>query len=122
MKVCSKCEINEARQNQAWCNPCHTEYERRRRTYESERNQNLKKKFGITSDQYDEMHSRQSGVCLICSQPETSMRKDRLRKLSVDHDHATGKIRGLLCSECNIGIGKFKDSPDLLRKAASYLE
>ena len=44
------------------------------------------------------------------------------KRLSVDHNHITGKIRGLLCSSCNVGLGVFKDSPDLLRKAIKYLD
>lgn len=73
-----------------------------------------KKKFGISLEEYNEMYSSQGGVCAICSLKED-------KQLAVDHDHITGKVRGLLCFRCNSSIGKFEDSSELLRKAANYL-
>jgi len=81
------------------------------------RNIQLRNKFGITLDVYNKILEGQNGVCAIC--------KDECltgRQLAVDHDHKTGKVRGLLCMECNIGLGKFKDSSELLSKAISYLQ
>lgn len=80
--------------------------------------------FGITLAQYDAMLESQSGVCLICQKPETRIdnRTGKPSRLAVDHCHGTKKVRGLLCSACNKGIGHFKDSPTLLRQAALYLE
>jgi hypothetical protein len=75
----------------------------------------LQKKFGITSAEYSELLSKQLGVCAICGQSS----KDKL--LAVDHCHATGTVRGLLCNLCNRGLGMFKDSPRLLTCALSYL-
>lgn len=83
------------------------------------KNNSLKKQFNITLDDYEKMLTEQSGVCYICNQPETSVRN---RRLAVDHNHSTGKIRGLLCSNCNRALGLFKDSADLLLAAAKYLE
>jgi len=77
------------------------------------------KKFGITYADYKAMHDKQAGKCAICGAEIGDVMGNRLY---VDHDHATGSVRGLLCSACNFGIGKFKDSPLLLRKAAEYLE
>jgi hypothetical protein len=94
---------------------------------ESSRNYGLIHKYGITLLQYNEILERQNGVCAICGKKEekAQARKKHGEKvidsLQVDHDHETGKIRGLLCYKCNTGIGKLMDSPDLLRKAARYI-
>ena len=83
----------------------------------------LKRYYGITKDQYFEMHERQNGVCVICDKPEVSVDKktQKIRRLAVDHCHTTGKIRGLLCGSCNKALGSFKDSIELLNKAINYL-
>lgn len=79
-------------------------------------------RFGLTLDDYFKMHDAQQGVCASCGRPETDRRNGKIRWLAVDHCHSTGAIRGLLCGNCNNGIGRFRDDPDLLRKAADYLE
>jgi len=72
------------------------------------------KAYGLTPEQFVAMVTAQKGVCLICHEvPE---------QLVVDHDHVTGKVRGLLCHECNMALGKMKDHPARLRAAAEYLE
>lgn len=81
------------------------------------RDATLKKKYGITGKQYDQMLKQQGGVCKICQQKCSTK-----RKLAVDHDHGSGAVRGLLCFQCNSAIGKLKDSVTLLRRAADYLE
>jgi hypothetical protein len=91
----------------------HTEHGKR-----STRNTKLKNRFGITVEQYESIHRDQGGKCLICTAELSYMG----HRLAVDHDHKTGKIRGLLCKGCNTGIGNLKDDPALLRKAAEYLE
>lgn len=73
--------------------------------------------FGLTIEQYEEMFAAQGHGCALCA----GMNRDG-RRLAVDHDHATGIVRGLLCGECNQSLGKMKDSPSLLRKAAEYIE
>lgn len=74
--------------------------------------------YGLTTEEYEEIRERQGGVCGICSAPlDLSGR----RRLAVDHDHATGRVRGLLCMQCNIGLGCFKDDPTLLASAGRYL-
>lgn len=77
--------------------------------------------YGITIHEYDELLMKQNGVCAICGKPETHIQYGKFRPLSVDHDHATGKVRGLLCTGCNRGIGFLRDDPKLLNKAAEYL-
>lgn len=83
--------------------------------YKIRRNSLLKTKFGITLDQYNEMLVEQNGVCAICG------KIDKFQALSVDHSHQSGKVRGLLCSSCNNGLGRFKDSHEILQKAIEYL-
>lgn len=84
------------------------------------RRSTLKHRYGITVDEYDKMMEYQQG-CAICGATECGGRGPNSR-LAVDHDHETGKVRGLLCTNCNNGLGRFKDSPELLQKAITYLE
>jgi hypothetical protein len=78
----------------------------------------LKKLYNTTPGRYDELFEKQQGVCAICSESEKGSRD----YLCIDHDHNTGFIRGLLCHDCNIGIGKLKDNIELLKSAIWYLE
>ena len=82
----------------------------------------LRRRYGLTEEGYNMMFAAQKGVCLICERPETRQHKGgKLFDLSVDHDHATGAHRALLCSACNVGLGSFRDDAALLRAAARYL-
>jgi hypothetical protein len=83
----------------------------------SDRRSHLKRKYGITLEQYDEMLRAQGGGCGICGQPPSA----RI-SLHVDHDHRTGRVRGLLCFKHNNALGDFDDDPDLLRAALRYVE
>jgi Recombination endonuclease VII len=74
--------------------------------------------YGLTLESYDEMLTAQNGACKICEKSP----KEGERLLHVDHCHATGAIRGLLCDRCNVGLGCFGDSHQHLLKAAAYLE
>jgi hypothetical protein len=77
----------------------------------------LRTKYGMEPADYARMLNEQGGVCAICSAV------DRVpgRALSVDHDHTTGRVRGLLCTTCNSGVGQFYDDPALLEAAIRYL-
>jgi hypothetical protein len=81
----------------------------------------LQQSFGITLQEYGEKLVEQAGKCAICDQPESHMRNGKVKALAVDHCHSTGKIRGLLCSDCNTGIGKLKDNPAVLQSAIGYI-
>ena len=82
----------------------------------------MKKRFGISGEDYDHMFDQQQGVCAICKRPETAKDKDGgPRMLAVDHCHETGKVRGLLCTGCNTALGGFKDNVQLLDAAKNYL-
>jgi hypothetical protein len=76
----------------------------------------LKYRFGITPADYDRLLQKQEGACAICGCKCTTG-----KRLAVDHDHETGAVRGLLCLPCNTALGAFKDQPELLRAAISYL-
>lgn len=81
----------------------------------------LKENYGMTVEDYQEMHDRQGGVCAVCRKPETKVVKGAVYKLSVDHCHKTGRVRGLLCSRCNLMIGMAGDDTTLLTAAITYL-
>jgi hypothetical protein len=82
----------------------------------------LKSQYGITLEEYEEMYGDQNGLCALCGKPETSTYRGKTRKLAVDHCHGTGKVRALLCSNCNTGLGSFMHDPELLQRAISYLD
>ncbi len=115
------------------CKACHAAYERKRRSKNRAqinarqreiwaanplrwKHYRLRGKYGITLEQYDALLAAQSGRCAICMVPFSDTQP------YVDHDHATGEIRGLLCNSCNNGLGRFKDDPSRLRNAAAYLD
>lgn len=77
----------------------------------------LRKHYGLTVEGYDTILKSQGGVCAICGCTPAENGK----ALSVDHDHKTGKVRGLLCHPCNFGLGGFKDNPVSTARAADYL-
>ena len=84
----------------------------------------LKKKYGLSLDEYNNLHKQQEGLCQICKQPETQAcyRTGATYNLAVDHCHITGKIRQLLCSRCNRTLGMVNDDKDLLLAMIEYLE
>lgn len=87
----------------------------------------IKVKYGLDSSSYQELVERFGGKCYICKQTPLvyGLSHDRTkasRTLSVDHCHETGKIRGLLCSHCNQGLGHFKHNHELLMQAIQYLK
>ena len=99
--------------------------DKRNRTIEDRRRTHLKTTYGLTLEDYEEMLSKQDGKCAICqvSQDISIDRRGRVKStLYIDHCHKTGKVRGLLCSLCNNGLGNFRDSDELLNKAVEYLK
>lgn len=144
VKVCTKCghaksitafSLNRAAtptRNAVYrpeCKACQAEAAKRwfadnpERRITSKRRNNWKS-YGLTPEQYDVMLVEQGGVCAICGKEEVSTRPpfNTVFKLSVDHDHETGKVRGLLCQKCNRAIGLMNDSVDLLKRAIYYLQ
>jgi hypothetical protein len=100
---CKKC-LNKRRQQ-------------RRANNTNEVRKKLAKRYNLSHEEYMQLHQLQGGKCRICGKPEVNLG----RLLSVDHNHKTGKVRGLLCFKCNTAIGLLLDSKSLLEKALRYL-
>ena len=103
----------------------HWEAKSRDRKFRKEKNANLRQWYGISLSQYEWLLTKGNGVCWICLRPETLKRQKKApypESLYVDHDHTTGMIRGLLCNNCNSGLGYFDDNPEILKAAIAYLE
>lgn len=98
-----------------YCKPCHNARgrETRERLHGGSRHYHLRRRYGIGADDFDAMVVAQGGACAICGRPDPE---------HVDHDHVTGRVRAILCFNCNGGLGQFGDDPDRLRDAASYVE
>jgi len=82
------------------------------------RQKDILRKYGISLFEYDLMFQAQKGCCRICGIPQSYLKQ----RLSIDHDHKTDRIRGLLCNTCNVALGSAHDNPALLRRMAEYLE
>lgn len=109
--ICSMCGIERDEQvHQAYCPNCLYAWQ-------------IKRKYGLAMDEYIAMLEIQGGGCSICGARQSQLWREVVRQpLLIDHDHETGKVRGLLCDHCNRGLGQFRDDPALLHKAAEYLE
>lgn len=134
MIKCVKCEIDKEESDfqrradngklRGVCRACrskdnlaryHTNPETREAADRSNLKHYLAKRYGVTPEWYYDELKKQNGVCAICEQ-------QCFNRLAVDHCHVSGKVRGLLCQSCNTALGHFRDKPELLRKAAQYLE
>lgn len=120
-KPTTNCKICVRNYTHEWYRKYKTEIlVRRRAAYSPKLNKNgvLKRLFGISLADYNIMLANQKGGCKICC----FIPKEGEKQLAVDHNHKTGKVRGLLCNNCNNGLGRFKDSFVLLSKALNYLQ
>jgi len=83
----------------------------------------LKKRFGISLEEYELMQENQNYVCAICKKPETRLdhRTKKIRSLAVDHCHTTGKIRGLLCTNCNTSLGLLSENKEIIMNMLTYI-
>lgn len=146
MKRCSKCDKKYPATTEyfyqhkskkdgldSWCKQCEKKrhqskkfrithkkgvekYRRSEKGKEAYRKGRYKRSYGITLDDYDKMFEQQNGVCAICGEIN-----DGGRRLCVDHDHKTNKIRGLLCGNCNKALGFVKEDIVILSKIANYI-
>ncbi len=148
LKRCTRCEISQplgefhfsttrsgTRRRYSWCRSCRcahhvawnkklkTEPEKFEKYKAKRRNGRMFRRFGITVEQYNLMHDEQNGLCAICQQPETTVHNmaNITQLLAIDHDHETGKVRGLLCRACNQGLGCFREDIGNLTRAIEYL-
>lgn len=135
-RACKNCgeEFQPYAGGDKWCTSCKPEMDRLRKAKHTrlwrerhpDRNALTKmtfdlKQYGLTPDDYFKMFDAQDGKCAICDEVPAAGRV-KYRKLHVDHCHATGKVRGLLCHHCNTALGSFLDSPLTLKSAIEYLE
>jgi hypothetical protein len=88
---------------------------------QQEKNYALKRKFGISLEEYNLMFEKQKGACAICNRPERVMCEGKIKNLCIDHNHDTGKVRQLLCNSCNTAIGFFDENIHFLDSAIKYL-
>lgn len=102
-KLCTNCGVNMAIKKQSTCKPCLSKLGRDRRR---------QKVYGLTIAGYEALKASQNDCCAICGEKV---------ELCIDHCHSASRVRGLLCSKCNVGLGMFKDDLDLLASASSYL-
>lgn len=86
-----------------------------------QRKSNLKMKYGLSEEDFQEIENAQNSLCAICKQPPNG-NGARFKTLFVDHNHTNNKVRGLLCHNCNVGLGSFRDNPALLFRAIEYLK
>lgn len=93
-------------------------YENKHRWVDSGRDGWLRRNYNITLKEYNELFNKQEGRCGLCGIHQS----EQNRVMAVDHCHKTGIVRGLLCFECNVGLGKFKDDSSLLTKAVEYIK
>ncbi len=103
MGVCPSCQKRPAAENRTCCTQCLED-------------KKLAQKFGTAGPYrqlYAELFELQGGLCSIC--------REAMTRPLLDHDHKTMEIRGLLCSNCNVGLGQFKDNPELIMRALKYL-
>ncbi len=119
-KKCDRLRKKESREKNPPPLEVRREYHRRYRARNpdraraQDRAQTIRSK-GISVEAYEALFETQKGACAICEKSQTG------RRLAIDHDHATGRVRGLLCNTCNTALGKFRDSPALLKKASKYI-
>ena len=134
IKLCSRCKENKSLDNfscykdkkQGWCKTCMVSYQSERYkaglawkpTTEQIRAKNYHNVHVITIEQYHRILASQEGRCAICKSFDTGGPKH----FTVDHSHATGQLRGLLCRPCNMALGLFRDSIPALLQAANYVE
>lgn len=129
-KICTHCEIEQPIENfckssftasgyQFWCKSCHKPIRRNRylKDKNAPKRHKLMSKYKMTWEDYQIMISSQEGKCFICKKIPTHK-----NGLSIDHNHTTGKVRALLCSFCNVGLGNFKEDIEIMKNAILYLE
>jgi len=124
-KICPDCEQrksfeefprnrNSADGRHSYCKTCHNARGREtvQRLYGNSRHYHLVRKYGVGASEIAELIEAQRGMCAVCRERPASQ---------VDHDHQTGRVRGVLCGGCNAGLGQLKEDPEIIRRAIAYL-
>lgn len=127
-RLTTKCKVCIGKQQFYYSQRCEVrlrkkDYQRLDINKKRAKDQALNKKFGIGLKEFETLHSLQKGLCAICGNPETRLdfKTKKVKTLAIDHCHKTGAIRGLLCGDCNLGLGNFKDRVQVLKNAIIYL-
>ena len=81
----------------------------------------LKKAYGLSLEDFETLLKKSKGLCTICKRVLVRYGPEKNSRPCVDHNHKTGKVRGVICYSCNVGLGHFLDSPEVLNRAARYL-
>jgi hypothetical protein len=121
--ICTRCGCRPASPGVQECAVCKQKSKLKAQRWRSrlpaghDRNRHLRELYGLTSEDFNDLLVSQGGVCAICYGDGSSHK----RGLVVDHAHETGTIRGILCSQCNVGLGYFRDDLTLLLRASGYL-
>jgi hypothetical protein len=129
-KICSKCKLEKPLVDfhasklgkfgkRGECKSCGNAYMRQRPTKRAAGRRSTIRRYGLELEQFNKLRVAQKFACAICGLPESS---NLHGVLYIDHSHETHKVRGLLCLECNNGLGKFRDNPALLARAIEYLK
>ena len=136
MKRCSSCALSKTAVHfgkqkdgnkfrlRSICKDCHNQQSKNIYKQETEKqklirkNTTMKRLYGITLDEYNQMFSNQNGVCSGCNKHQSELPKS----LAVDHCHFTNKVRGLLCAGCNLALGNVKEDPKTLHRLANYIQ
>lgn len=124
--VCVTVNSEEEKINKYCCGDCRRAYERKRWAWTSEitkRRWYLKKKYGLSVEDYQTLFDKQDGKCACCSTRLNIVKSNNGHDTAcVDHNHKTGKVRGLLCNHCNRALGLLKEDAEVMKKLISYLE
>lgn len=116
--ACARCvrqlSLPRAQARKKYCHLCEVAVKREQR--ERAHRLYVAKTYGIQPEDYDRLYAQQGGRCFICQRAT-----GRTKRLAVDHDHATGLVRGLLCKQCNWLLGHARDNPAMILRAVEYL-
>jgi hypothetical protein len=143
MRLCARCKTEQSDENfysrirvyksgnskkviASYCKPCHNKVStiavNSTKGRATSRRGRLRREYGFSPEAYDKLFAAQNYGCAICGESKTEHTNARCSALCIDHDHVTGKVRGILCRLCNIGIGAFRDNTGLLLKTIDYLK
>ena len=121
LKRCPRCKETKGKESfgkhysESYCKPCKSDYQKKYNVDKDHRVY-LLRAYGLTQEDFNRMLKDQKGVCALCSQPPTES-----KNFCVDHDHETGRVRGLLCTRCNRGLGLLGDTLEHVERAVEYL-